>query len=89
MWSPRIRIREDNQTCIHVCQSEKNPAMKELERAFGVFLAWIIGRLASRDYDITYCRAHDMTADIYTKGFNDIALLQRLGLLIDIYTLRS
>ena len=53
--------------------------MKELERTFGVFLAWIAGRTASRDYDLMYCRTHDMTADIYTKGFNDIALFHEIA----------
>jgi len=64
-WTPLIVIREDNQTCITTNVSGKNGLMKELERAFGVYVSWNCARLASGDYSIFYTRSHDMDADIY------------------------
>ncbi len=45
--------------------------MNEPERAFGVYVSWKCERLASADYVIFYTRSHDMSADIYTKGFEN------------------
>ena len=85
-WTPRIDIREHNQTCITTNVSGKNGLMKELERAFGCYVSWNCARLASGDYAISYTRSHDMAADIYTKGFNDNALFNRLLLLTNLYS---
>ena len=60
--------------------------MKELERAFGVYVSWNSARLSSGDYEIVYTRSHDMSAGIYTKGFDDAALFQRLLLLTNLYS---
>ena len=60
--------------------------MKELERAFGVYVSWNCARLNSGDYVIVYTRSHDMSADIYTKGFNDAGLFSRLCLLTNLYS---
>ena len=35
---------------------------------------------------MVYTRTHDMSADIYTKGFDDSALFQRLLLLTNLYS---
>ena len=85
-WTPVIVIREDNQTCITTNVSGENGLMKELERAFGVYVSWNCARLASGDYVIYYTRSHDMAADICTKGFNDVALYSRLLLLTNMYS---
>ena len=60
--------------------------MKELERAFGVYVSWNCARLNSGDYATLYTRSHDMTADISTKGFDDAALYARLWLLMNLYS---
>lgn len=85
-WTPKITIREDNTTCISTNTSGKNGQMKELERAFGVYVSWNSARLSSGDYEITYTRSHDMSADVYTKGFDDAGLFQRLLLLTNLYS---
>ena len=85
-WTPKITIREDNTTCISTNASGKNGQMKELERAFGVYVSWNSARLSSGDYEIVYTRSHDMSADIYTKGFDDVALFQRLLLRTNLYS---
>ena len=59
--------------------------MKELEKAFGVYVSWNCSRLQSGDYVMVYTRTHDMSADNYTKGFDDQALFQRLLLLTNLY----
>ena len=85
-WTPIIVIREDNQTCISTNVPGKNGLMKELERAFGVYVSWNCVRLASADYNLVYTRSHDMSSDIYTKGFNDKGLFCRLLLLTNLYS---
>ena len=84
--TPLIIIREDNQTCITTNVSGKNGLMKGLEHAFGVYVSWNCASLASGDYLIYYTRSHDMAADIYTKGFNDASLFNRILLLTNLYS---
>ena len=59
--------------------------MKDLERAFGISLAWGYQRICSGDDIMMHTRTHDMTADIFTKGFQNKHLLKRLRMLINIY----
>ena len=61
-----IFIHEDNTTCIIAYTTGKNPTMKDLERCFGVSLAWGHQRMMSGDYIMVHTRSHDMSADIYT-----------------------
>ena len=51
-WTPIIVIREDNTTCISTNLSGKKGQMKELERAFGVYVSWNCARLNSGDSEI-------------------------------------
>ena len=60
--------------------------MKDLERCFGISLAWGHQRIESGDYVLIHTRSHDMAADIYTKGFQNRPLFWRLRQLINIYT---
>ena len=85
-WVPIITVREDNTTCISTNLAGKNGQMKELERAFGVYVSWNCARLNSGDYETLYTRSHDMTADISTKGFDDAPLYARLSLLMNLYS---
>ena len=85
-WGPIITIREDNTMCISTNLSGKNGQMKELERAFGVYVSWNCSRLNSGDYEIGHTRSHAMIADISTKGFDDACLYARLLLLMNLYS---
>ena len=85
-WSPVIFVHEDNTTCISAVSTGKNPTMKTLERCFGVCLAWLSSRMMSGDYNLVHTRSHDMTADIHTKGFDDVGLYRRLRKLNNIFT---
>ena len=67
-WTPIIVMRENNTTCISTNVYATNGQMKELERAFGVYVSWNSARLGTGGYVIYYTRSHDMSADIYTKG---------------------
>ena len=42
--------------------------------------------MRSGDYFMVHTRTHDMSADIYTKGFTDVALFNRLRYLIGVYS---
>ena len=59
---------------------------KKNERGHGVQLAWNHERFSSDDYVSIHTRTSHMTADIYTKGFNDANTWRRLRRLINIYT---
>lgn len=83
-WTPIIRIHEDKTTCIIAYTIGKNPTMKDLGRAFGISLAWGYQTICSGNYIMLHTRAHDMMADIYTKGFQNKALFARLRMLINI-----
>jgi hypothetical protein len=60
--------------------------MKTLERCFGISVTKINERMLSGDYIMVHTRSHDMSADIYTKGFTDVALFNRLRYLIGVYS---
>ena len=85
-WTPVIFIHEDNTTCIIAYTTGKNPIMKDLERCFGVSLAWGHQRMMSGDYIMVHTRSHDNSADIYTKGFLNKTLFRRLKVLTNMYT---
>ena len=80
-WTPVIFIHEDNTTCIIAYTTGRNPTMKDLERCFGVSLAWGHQRMMSGDYIMIHTRSHYMFADIYTKGFLNEILSRRHKLL--------
>ena len=83
-WCPVIYIHEDNTTCIIAFTTGKNPTMKDLGRALGISLAWGYQRICSGDYIMIHTRTHDMTADIFTKCFQNKNLFKRLKMLINI-----
>ena len=85
-WTPVIFIHEDNITCVINNTASKNPIIKDLERCLGVFLVWGHHRMMSGDYIMVHTRSHDMSADIYTKGFLNRTVLRRLKLLTNLYT---
>ena len=86
VWHMVIYIHEDNTSAISGAASGKNPTMKTLERCFGVSVAKINERMRSGDYFMVHTRTHDMSADIYTKGFTDVALFNRLRALINVFS---
>ena len=51
-----------------------------------VSVQYIHDRIESGDYAIVQTRSHDMQADIYTKGFNNKGLFQRLRIMIKYYS---
>ena len=88
-WTPVIFIQGDNITCIIAYTTGKSPTMKDLERCFGVSLAWGHQRMMAGDYIMVRTRSHDMSADIYTKGFLNRTLFRRLKLLTNLYTTKE
>ncbi len=66
-----VNVQEDNTSAITAASTGKNPTMKTLERCFGVSVAWINEQMRSGDYNMVHTRTHDMSADIYIKGFTD------------------
>jgi len=85
-WKIVIFLHEDNTVCIHAAKTGRNPTMKTLERNFGVSVAWLNERLKSGEYVIVHCGSKNMSADIYTKGFTDKCLWERLNQLTNVFT---
>jgi len=85
-WKIVIFLHEDNTVCIHAAKTGRNPTMKTLERNFGVSVAWLNERLKSGEYIIVHCGSKNMSADIYTKGFTDKCLWERLNQLTNVFT---
>ena len=69
----RARFHEDNQAMILVVMSGRNPTMRHLGRVHRVSVSWLHERPGKHpDNDGTilfYDDTHNMSADIYTKGF--------------------
>ena len=85
-WKFTIHVHEDNTPAIQGARTAKNPSHKTLERGFGVSLGWINEKITSGDYDLMSTSTLDMSADIYTKGFRDVALWNRLRKFINVYS---
>ncbi len=85
-WKGVTFAHEDNTTAIVCFRTGQNKTMKTLERGHGVQLSWNHGRFSSDDYILIHTRTSHMTADIYTKGFNDANTWRRLRRLINVYT---
>jgi len=85
-WKLVINVHEDNTTAIIGARTGKNPTMKTLERGHGVSIAWINERIISEEYNLIHTGTKYMTADIYTKGFVNKVLWDRLRKLINVYS---
>ena len=66
-------FHEDNEAMILVVMSGRNPTMRHLGRVHRVSVQWLHERLGKHpDSDTTvlfYDDTHNMSADVYTKGF--------------------
>ena len=85
-WEFRMNLHEDNTTCITVARTGKNPTMKFLERGHGISIGWIHDRIEQGWYNMIHTRTEHMTADIYTKAFNEPRKWDRLRLLVNVFT---
>ena len=68
-------FHEDNQAAIMVVNSGRNPTMRHLGRVHRVSIQWLHERMGTHpNRDLTvlfYENTHNMSADIYTKSFNN------------------
>ena len=68
-------FHEDNQAAIMVVNSGRNSTMRHLGRAHRVSIQWLHERLGAhpnRDPTVLfYENTHNMSADAYTKSFNN------------------
>jgi hypothetical protein len=71
----RAVFHEDNQACIRVIKSGRNPTMKHLGRVHRVSIGWLYERLGNEETrdpcDFEDTGTDFMAADIYTKAFTD------------------
>ena len=81
-------FHEDNQAMIMVINSGRNPTMRHIGRVHRVPLAWIherLGRHSGRDQCVLfYHTSENMSADIYTKAFEEKPAWQQACRLINI-----
>ena len=66
-----ILFQEDNQAMIRVCETGRNPTMRQLGRTHQVSVRWLHERFNEEWIDLGYCESDKQAADIFTKGFVD------------------
>ena len=73
MWgrTPILHTYDDNQAMIKVCETGRNPTMKQLQRTHGVNVTALHEAAQRPDVDLQYIKSADQRADIYTKAFTD------------------
>jgi len=64
-------FNEDNEAMIKVCNSGRNPTMRNLLRTHGVSVAFLKGAFDRKDIVLQYVQPSRQAADIYTKGFHE------------------
>ena len=67
--SMMIIAREDNESCIAICKSGKNPTMTHLERTHDLHMSWLHDQFRRGQYRLQYTPTDIMCADIFTKAF--------------------
>ena len=68
----RIDLQEDNEACLQIMRTGRNPSMKHVSRTHGVNIAWLHAQFAKHFVGIN-CHTLLMCADIFTKPFGEKA----------------
>ena len=53
-------LKEDNEACIRVLETNKNPTMRHMQRTHGLDLAWLCERFEREDYLMDKCPTRSM-----------------------------
>ena len=80
----RITLHDDNQAMLRVCETGRNPTMKHLGRTHGVSVMWLHERYHEEPYLFQYIDTDQQAADVYTKGFADVAKWQQVCELVNV-----
>ena len=67
----KIDFQEDNQACIQVLKTGKNPTMRHLGRTHKVCVAWLHEQFQGDNMNTSYCDSALQCADVFTKAFTD------------------
>ena len=77
-------LLEDNQACLQIIKTGKNPTMRHITRTHGVNTRWLHGRAESKTILPVYCDTHEQAADIFTKAFSSVPTWEHVRALIQI-----
>jgi len=61
---PTLVLREDNETCIVVARTGRNPTMRHLSRTHGVHVNWIHEVFVDEHVILKYCPSASQRADL-------------------------
>jgi hypothetical protein len=64
-----LNFYEDNQACIQVVGTGKNPTMRHMGRTHRVDVKWLHETFADNGFRMGYIQSDDQAADIFTKAF--------------------
>ena len=67
-----IDLQEDNEACLQIMRTGRNPSMKHVSRTHGVNIAWLHAQYAKHFAGIN-CHTLLMCADIFTKALDEKA----------------
>jgi hypothetical protein len=85
---PPAVFHEDNQACIRVLETGRNPTMRHLDRCHRVSVAGLHERLGNPEtkdnVEVVYTDSSVMAADIYTKAFTDPEKWERVCQLVNV-----
>ena len=79
-----IKFHEDNQACLHVIRTGRNPTMRHITRTHGVNTAWLHERVRADTIQPAYIESQHQVADIFTKAFTSVPTFLRVRTLIQI-----
>ena len=64
-----LQFYEDNQACISIVETGKNPALRHMGRTHQVDVKWLHESFRDAHFKLGYIQSDDQAADIYTKAF--------------------
>ena len=67
----RCTFHEDNEACIRVLTTGRNPTMRHLGRTHRIDVAWLCDEFAGNNLELEKTPSEEMAADIFTKAFPD------------------
>jgi hypothetical protein len=67
-----LRFYEDNQACITIVGTGRNPQLRHLGRTHKVDVQWLHEMFADAGFQLEYIQSDDQAADIFTKAFTSV-----------------
>ena len=77
-------FHEDNQACLQVIKTGRNPTMRHITRTHGVNTSWLHERVLADRIQPRYVDSKNQAADIFTKAFTSVPTFLHVRALIQV-----